>query len=93
MVVDLSPGSGVAARAAMHHNIEDIGCCSNVTHARWMSNVLDREACALIGHQHCDFNDGEYAVWVNTHFGDVLAQIKGRDEAAEPTNQDPATTA
>ena len=51
MVVDLSPGSGVAARAAMHHNIEYIGSCSNETHARSMSNVLDREACALIGHQ------------------------------------------
>ena len=58
-----------------------------------MSNVLDREACALIGHQRCDFYDGEYAVLVNAHFGDVLAQIKERDEATQPTNQDPANNA
>ena len=51
MVVDLSLGSGVAARAAMHSNIEYIGCCSNETHAMWMSNVLDREQCAFIGGQ------------------------------------------
>ena len=57
-----------------------------------MSNDLDREACALIGHEDCDFYNSDMAALVNTHFDDVLAQIKERDEAAGQTDQDPAPT-
>ena len=90
LVVDLSPGSGVAARAAMHNEIEYIGCCSNETHARWMSNVLDREACVFIGQADSTTDHGGYSALINKHFSEVIEQIKERDEATAPTNQDPA---
>ena len=48
MVVDLSLGSGRAARACLELGIEYRGICTNEKHQAWLANVLDRDACYLI---------------------------------------------
>ena len=50
MIIDCSPGSGVAARAALLANIPSyVGLARNEHHASFLCNMADRQACRLQG--------------------------------------------
>ena len=48
MVVDCTPGSGAAARAALELNICYYGIAKNSHHANFLSNVVDRHALKMM---------------------------------------------
>ena len=48
MVVDCTPGSGTAARAALELNICYYGIARNSLHANFLSNVVDRHALKMM---------------------------------------------
>ena len=82
MVVDLSPGSGRAARACLELGIEYRGICTNVKHQAWLANVLDRDACYLITKESPLFEQ-DLSEMVKKHFQDILEQNEQRDNAED----------
>ena len=84
MVVDLTPGSGSAGRAAMRNGISYHAVCRDETHANWLGNILDREACELIVKSESPLFEQSLAALIKTHFAEILAQLSlqanARDE-------------
>ena len=46
-ILDLTPGSGVAAVAALHCGIKYEGCCTNAAHKQWLDGLLDKAIYAV----------------------------------------------
>ena len=89
MVVDLTPGSGAAGRAAMRLGISYVAACRQESHASWLSNILDREACELIVKAKSPLFEQNLASLIKTHFAEVLAQM-GRQANAQEVSDDEA---
>ena len=88
-VVDLSPGSGAAGRAAMRLGISYLGLCRGDRHALWLANVFDRVACHLIADAKAPLFDKDLASSINTHFDDVLKHMaKMTDDTVSDSDQD-----
>jgi hypothetical protein len=83
LVVDLSPGSGSAGRAAMRSGISYVAACRDDTHANWLGNILDREACELIVKSESPLFEQDLAALIRMHFAEILTQL-----ARQATAQD-----
>ena len=88
MVVDLSPGSGAAGRAAMRLGISYVAACREDAHASWLANILDREACQLIVKPKSQLYDQSLAGVINFHFAEVLAQMDRQANAQDVSDND-----
>ena len=88
MVVDLSPGSGAAGRAAMRLGISYQACCREEAHASWLANILDREACELIVKARSPLFEQHLASMIKTHFAEVLEQMDQQAKAKEPSDDE-----
>jgi len=88
-VVDLTPGSGSAARACMQLGIPYHGWAKNAEHASWLQNVLDRAAlqviCEVGSPLHTDLAEA-----IKEHFSDVLDQMNEQDKGVDVTPDDGA---
>ena len=88
-VVDLTPGSGSAARACMQLGIPYHGWAKNAEHASWLQNVLDRAALQVI----CEVGSAlhsDSAQAIQEHFSDVLEQLNEQDKGVDVTPDDGA---
>ena len=88
-VVDLTPGSGSAARACMQLDSPYHGWAKNAEHASWLQNVLDRAAlqviCEVGSPLHTDLAEA-----IKEHFSDVLDQMNEQDKGMDVTPDDGA---
>ena len=89
-VVDLSPGSGSVGRACLREGIQYVGLCRTESHAVWVGNVLDREACELTVTNNTPLFEQDLATMLQKHFKEVLDQQKqqGDAEDKEPEEDD-----
>jgi hypothetical protein len=83
MVVDLTPGSGSAGRAAMRNGISYHAVCRDEIHASWLGNILDREACELIVKSESPLFEQSLAALIKAHFAEILAQLSHQANAQD----------
>ena len=82
-VVDLTPGNGCAARAAMESGIQYVGIARNQEHASWLQNVADRNALRLICTTNSALYHSDLSTSINEHFADVLDQLQEADKSTD----------
>jgi hypothetical protein len=82
IVVDLSPGSGSCARAALRSGVQYVAACRTQAHVGWLTNIMDREACELIVKSKSPLFEQDLAAMLKTHFSEVLDAQK-KQTAAE----------
>ena len=82
-VVDVSPGTGMAARAALDLGLPYFGLARNSHHAAWLNSVLDRAALATILKKHSGIHDEKLAEEVREHFTDWIDGVHQADEAVD----------
>lgn len=90
IVYDLTPGGGMAARAAMEMGITYTGVTRSQEHASWLSNVVDRSALRAIVTSGTALHNQDLHTCIEEHFADVLAQLKDADavEDKEPADDE-----
>ena len=81
-VVDLSPGSGSAAKACVFTGIPYFGICRNETHASWLQNVLNRWALECITLPQSALHDIDRKALVKHHFSDIVQELNEMDAIA-----------
>ena len=92
MVVDCTPGSGTAARAALELNICYYGIARNSLHANSLSNVVDRHALKMIRTHGGPLYHQDMAESILEHFKVVLThidRIATADDTAPEGDLDP----
>ena len=83
MVVDLSPGGGLAARAAMELGISYLGLAHTAEQCSWLANVCDRAAArAAVTSGTALFNQ-DLNRSLEEHYGDVLEHLRVADDARD----------
>ena len=89
-VFDATPGSGQLARACLDKGIPYTGIAKNHQHAKWLINILDRYAIALVGKSGSAFYDADLATLAKEHFQDVTDLIGQQDlsEDCAPLSDD-----
>ena len=82
VVVDVTPGSGSLAEAAMQLGIQYCGLVSDPTHLGWLTNVIDRAAVRYIVQSGTFLHQADLADSLKKMFGDVVAagEAEGEDE-------------
>ena len=85
-VVDLSPGSGTLASAAMAEGIQYVGVVCDATHSRWLQNTCDRASLQYIVKNGTALYQQDLAELVQQHYKDVLEELG--DEAVEEDEKD-----
>lgn len=88
MVIDLSPGSGAAGRAAMRLGISYVAACREEAHASWLANILDREACELIVKTKSPLFEQTLANLIKSHFAEVLLQLDNQAKSTEGSDDE-----
>ena len=91
-VVDLTPGSGSCARAAMDLGISYTALAMNAEHNSWLQNVLNKAAMQVIVREKSPLHEMDLAAQLQTHFQDLLDQLHAQDACKdeEPTDEDAA---
>lgn len=91
-IVDLTPGSGSCARAAMDLGISYTALAMNVEHNSWLQNVLNKAAMQVIVRERSPLHEQDLAAQLQTHFQDVLDQLHAQDACKdeEPADEDAA---
>ena len=82
-VFDVSPGTGMAARAALDLGLPYFGLARNSHHCAWLNSVLDRAALATILKKHSGIHDEKLAEEVREHFTDWIDGVHQADEAVD----------
>ena len=78
-VFDATPGSGQLARACLDKGIPYTGVAKNHQHAKWLINILDRYAIALVSKSGSAFYDADLATLAKEHFQDVIDLMGQQD--------------
>lgn len=78
-VLDLSPGSGCAAAAAMAGGVAYAGVTRAEGHMSWLTNVLDHECLRLIADQESVLHEDNLSELVQKHFDDVLRELNEKE--------------
>ena len=76
MVVDCSPGSGTAARAALQLNINYFGLARNVHHANLLNNVADRQAVMMMRTAGNPLHHQDMAECISAHYSQLIASLE-----------------
>ena len=82
-VVDVSPGSGSVGRACLRAGIQYTALCRTESHAAWVGNILDREACELITTNKSPLFEQDLATMLQKHFQEVLEQLDQQRNAED----------
>lgn len=78
-IVDLTPGSGSCARAAMDLGISYTALAMNAEHNSWLQNVLNKAAMQVIVREKSPLHEQDLAAMLQTHFQEVLDQLHAQD--------------
>jgi hypothetical protein len=81
-VVDLSPGSGQLARAALSEEVVYHGFTANVAHQHFVQNVVDTHAVSVITQQGSSLYQSDLAGLIKELYSDLLN--KEGDEQEDP---------
>ena len=82
-VVDLTPGGGLAARAALELGIPYLGFTRTAEHGQWLGQVCDRNALQAAVTSGTPLHNADLAGSIEEHFGDVLAHVRDADAAVD----------
>ena len=77
-IVDLTPGSGALARAAMSRGLKYTGVVSDAKHLAWLQNTLDTAALRFIAKKGESLYMADLAELITQHYQDCI-------EDADPT--------
>jgi len=89
-IVDMSPGSGQLAHAAMRAGVQYLGLVLDTNHLSWLANAVDRSAIGLIAENGSQLYQQELAEHLRERFSDVLSSLSRADveEDAESGAED-----
>lgn len=87
-VVDCTPGSGSAARAAMQLGLSYVGFARNSEHSNWLTNVLNRSALVEICTTGSILYHQDLSSCISQHFQEILAQVRDADGAKDQAPED-----
>jgi hypothetical protein len=76
LIVDLSPGSGRLACAAMLSGAQYLGIARCPRHASWLQIALDRHALDFMTKRGSPFFEKDSAHFIQQHFQDVLYEVQ-----------------
>ena len=82
-VVDLSPGGGLAARAAMELGISYLGLARTAEQCSWLANVCDRAAARAAVTSSTSLFNQDLKTSLEEHFGDILEHGRVADAALD----------
>ena len=82
-VVDVTPGSGTAAIAALELGISYVGIARNSLHANFLNQVLDRHALYMVRTAGTPLFHQEMQELVREHFQDIVVSVKHRRSAED----------
>ena len=82
-VVDVTPGSGVLARACLLEGWPYLGIPRTAAHVSFMQNKLDRDALSVISKSGSAMYQADMAEHIKEHFADVLDPALGDDPEEE----------
>ena len=91
MIIDCSPGSGSAAKAALQANIPYFGFARNDHHASFLCNVVDRQALSMMRTAGSPLHHQDMAECISAHFSQLIASMETMD-AAKDTEPDGEVT-
>ena len=83
MIIDCSPGSGTAARAALQANIPYVGLARNEHHASFLCNVADRQALMMMQTAGSPLHHQDRAECISAHFSQLIASMEAMDDAKD----------
>ena len=85
MIIDCSPGSGTAARAALLANIPSyVGLARNEHHASFLCNVADRQALMMMQTAGSPLHHQDMIECISAHFSSLqIASIQFKDDAKD----------
>ena len=83
MIIDCSPGSGTAARAALLANIPYFGLARNEHHASFLCNVADRQALVMMRTAGSPLHHQDMAECISAHFSQLIASMETMDGAKD----------
>ena len=78
-VIDLSPGSGQLALAALGKGVQYLGVLTDVPHLSWLTNIVDRESLRLIGQSGSAVYQETMSEHIKEHFADVLDELNAAE--------------
>ena len=82
MIIDCTPGSGTAARAALELQIPYCGLARNEHHANFLGKVLDKRALKLMQTEgNFMFQDKQLADCISSHYQDDMDVLLEQDNA------------
>ena len=87
-VVDVSPGTGMAARAALDLGLHYLGVARNSLHTGWLNIVVDRAALTAIRTKNTAIYNSQLAEEVQEHFKEWLDGTSQADKAADTSAGD-----
>ena len=83
MIIDCSPGSGSAAKAALQANIPYFGFARNDHHASFLCNVVDRQALSMMRTAGSPLHHQDMAECISAHFSQLIASMQTMDAAKD----------
>lgn len=87
-VVDLTPGGGLAARAAMEMGISYLGLARSAEQGQWLTAACDRAALiAAVTPGTAMFNQ-DLQSGIEEHFGDIIEHLREADAAEDKEGLD-----
>ena len=90
-VIDMSPGSGRLAVAAMTKGVQYLGVLTDSHHLSWLTNIVDRQALQLIGESSSAVYQEQLGEHIKEHFADVLDELnveEASDDEGEGEDDD-----
>ena len=83
VIIDCTPGSGTAARAALEMGIQYFGLARNERHSFFLCNVLNKQALRMMRTQGSLLFHQDMTECISAHFATDLAAMADRDTAGD----------
>ena len=89
MIIDCSPGSGTAARAALEANIPYFGLARNEHHASFLERVTDRQALMMMQTEDGPLYNKDMAECISAHYSYLISDMEAMQgaEDTEPSGE------
>ena len=78
-VCDLTPGSGILAKACMQEGCSYFGITRSAAHGSYMQNKLDRDALGIISMNGSALYEADMAEHIKEHFADIVDELHAAD--------------
>ena len=87
-IVDLSPGSGALASAAMAEGCQYVGIAPDSTHLKFLQNTCDRNSLQYIVQNGAHLHQQDLAELIERHYRDVLDALQAQGDDHEDDEAD-----